>query len=145
MVARNTPWEGGLVAVNSFGFGGANAHAILESQPGARPARAQCATPRLVLASGRTEAAVRQLLALAREHAADAELHALLDAVHALPVAGHTRRGYLLLPDGAEPLLEVAVGGPSRSFRSRLTIRSVDPHRFPLFLLYVIPQICLFN
>lgn len=111
MVDRNTPWEGGLVAVNSFGFGGANAHIILESERGpvraARPALAPAPVPRLVLASGRTEPAVAELLALARAHAGDAELHALLDAVHAHNIPGHTFRGYALLAD--EPAEEIAV------------------------------------
>lgn len=97
VVDKNTPWSGGLVAVNSFGFGGANAHVILESQAGARPARAQYAVPRLVLASGRTDEACRALLQHAAAHAQDAELHALLDAVHAHNIPGHVRRGYALL------------------------------------------------
>lgn len=110
VVARNTPWDGGLVAVNSFGFGGANAHVILESDSRRRPAAAAYAAPRLLVASGRSDDAVRELLALAQTHAADAELHALLDAVHALPVAGHSRRGFrLLLPDGVDPVQEIAV------------------------------------
>lgn len=111
-MARNTPWDGGLVAVNSFGFGGANAHIILESHARSRAAPAALATglPRLVLASGRSDDAVRALLQLAQAHRGDTELHALLDAVHALPVAGHPRRGYrLLLPDGDEPQMEIAV------------------------------------
>ncbi|KAI8423475.1 hypothetical protein MSG28_012596 [Choristoneura fumiferana] len=66
VVDRNTPWQGGLVAVNSFGFGGANAHVILESQGGERPPPASYPAPRLVLASGRTEAAV-SLLVTAQE------------------------------------------------------------------------------
>ncbi|XP_023934577.2 fatty acid synthase [Bicyclus anynana] len=106
VVDRNTPWDGGLVAVNSFGFGGANAHVILESARGARPPPAQYAVPRLLLASGRTEEAVRELLALGAEHPRDAELHALLDAVHAQPIAGHAHRGWALLSD--PPALEVA-------------------------------------
>lgn len=115
MVDKNTPWEGGLVAVNSFGFGGANAHIILESESG--PVRAprlapaaqeaQEALPRLVVASGRTEEAVEALLALAREHAGDAELHALLDSVHAHHIPGHAHRGYALL--GPEPAQEILV------------------------------------
>lgn len=112
VVSENTPWEGGLVAVNSFGFGGANAHVILESERGARPAAARYAVPRLVLASGRTEAAARALLDCAREHAQDAELHALLDAVHAHNIPGHAHRGYALLADPAvvgEPIDEIFV------------------------------------
>lgn len=95
------------MAVNSFGFGGANAHIILESERSGRPAPAAYAVPRLVLAAGRTEAAARELLALAAEHPRDAELHALLDAVHAHHLPGHAFRGFRLLAD--PPVEEVVV------------------------------------
>ncbi|XP_061378336.1 fatty acid synthase [Danaus plexippus] len=99
VVDRNTTWDGGLVALNSFGFGGANAHLILESERGVRPSAASYSVPRLVVASGRTEEAVRDLLALAAEHPRDAELHALMDAVHAHNIPGHGYRGFRLLAD----------------------------------------------
>lgn len=107
VVSRNTPWRGGLVAVNSFGFGGANAHVILESEPAAERKPAQYPVPRLLVASGRTEEAVHELLRHGAAHAQDAPLHALMDAVHAEPIAGHTYRGYKLLADA--PLEEVLV------------------------------------
>ncbi|XP_063827966.1 fatty acid synthase [Ostrinia nubilalis] len=103
VVDKNTPWDGGLVAINSFGFGGANAHVILESERGrAAPAAATegpYAVPRVVVASGRTDDAVRRLLALARDHPNDRALHALLDRVHAHNIVGHAHRGYALLAD----------------------------------------------
>lgn len=112
VVDRNTPWEGGLIAVNSFGFGGANAHVVLESEPAqkTRIVRTERAGPRLVLSSGRTEEAARALLDRAAAHPKDSSLHALLDAVHAEPLAGHVHRGYLVLPsaDGAEPASDTA-------------------------------------
>ncbi|XP_041987847.1 fatty acid synthase [Aricia agestis] len=112
VVDRNTPWDGGLVAVNSFGFGGANAHIILESQPaGGAAGAARCDTPRLVLASGRTEEAARALLSHAAAHADSAPLHALLDAVHAHNIPGHAHRGYRLLTEPAhEEIFEVESG-----------------------------------
>ncbi|KAM3957748.1 fatty acid synthase-like [Aphomia sociella] len=110
VVDRNTPWEGGLVAVNSFGFGGANAHVILESERGCRSSAASHSAaytlPRLVVASGRTEPAVHALLAHAAAHAAHADLHALLDAVHAHNIPGHAHRGYAVLAD--TPIEEIA-------------------------------------
>lgn len=29
VVTEKTPWTGGLIGVNSFGFGGSNAHVVL--------------------------------------------------------------------------------------------------------------------
>jgi fatty acid synthase, animal type len=108
VVDQNTPWNGGLVAINSFGFGGANAHVILDVEPCAGPLRAEYALPRLVLAAGRSVEAVEQMLQLARDNPTDAGLHALMDAVHARAQPGHTHRGYALLAD--EPVQEVMVG-----------------------------------
>ncbi|KAL4702305.1 hypothetical protein ACJJTC_018435, partial [Scirpophaga incertulas] len=109
VVDQNMPWDGGLIAINSFGFGGANAHVIMEVERGARPLPVAPVeqgeaggVPRLVLCSGRGEEAVRALARLARRHADDAGLLALLDAVHAAPTPGHTHRGYALL-DPASP------------------------------------------
>lgn len=85
------------MAVNSFGFGGANAHIILESERVGKRVRTEYAIPRLVLASGRTEDAVSHLLEHAAKHAKDAELHGLLDAIHARNIPGHGYRGYGLL------------------------------------------------
>ncbi|CAH0760904.1 unnamed protein product [Diatraea saccharalis] len=114
VVDRNTPWEGGLVAVNSFGFGGANSHVILEVErgAGARALEATYAVPRLVLASGRSDAAVRALLQLAANHPRDAGLHALLDAVHARNQPGHAHRGYALLADYQEEVEDFEGGEP---------------------------------
>ncbi|XP_047503403.1 fatty acid synthase [Pieris napi] len=106
VVDRNTEWDGGLVAVNSFGFGGANAHIILESERGGARAPAAYEVPRVLVASGRTEEAVRELLGLGAQHPRDSSLHALLDAVHAQNVPGHGHRGFSVLSN--PPLEEIS-------------------------------------
>lgn len=113
VVDRNLEWNGGLVAVNSFGFGGANAHIILESERVGKRVRTEYAIPRLVLASGRTEDAVSHLLEHAAKHAKDAELHGLLDAIHARNIPGHGYRGYgLLLNEMQTEIVETSSGDP---------------------------------
>jgi fatty acid synthase len=63
-VTETHPWNGCLVGVNSFGFGGANAHILLqrneyEKVNGGAPVDL---IPRLVFASGCTEEAVDVIL-----------------------------------------------------------------------------------
>ncbi|CAB0015645.1 unnamed protein product [Nesidiocoris tenuis] len=63
VITEPTPWEGGMVGVNSFGFGGANCHALLdwnhkEKVNGGRPADD---LPRLVNYAARTEEGLKKL------------------------------------------------------------------------------------
>lgn len=55
-------FSGGYVALNSFGFGGANAHVLLKSNPKSKIASIQSNTPRLFAVSGRTDKAVKNML-----------------------------------------------------------------------------------
>ena len=64
VVTEKHPWNGCLAGVNSFGFGGTNAHILLqrnekEKVNGGAPVDP---IPRLVVASGRTEEAVDVML-----------------------------------------------------------------------------------
>jgi fatty acid synthase len=61
-VDKPLAWNGGLVAINSFGFGGANAHIVLRSNPKPKVPAIQDNIPRLVALSGRTEEAVNYFL-----------------------------------------------------------------------------------
>jgi fatty acid synthase len=63
-VTENLPWNGSLVGINSFGFGGSNAHILLQRNEnkkvnGGAPTDL---IPRLIVASGRTEEAVDVIL-----------------------------------------------------------------------------------
>ncbi|XP_011142771.1 fatty acid synthase [Harpegnathos saltator] len=97
VVDKTTPWNGGLVAVNSFGFGGANAHIILRSNPKPKLSpMLNTSEPvlKLVAVSGRTEEAVHAMLNEVWEHQNDDEFHALLHAVHKNDISGHRFRAY---------------------------------------------------
>lgn len=64
VVAEKTPWNGGLVGINSFGFGGANCHVLLNYNEKSKINNGlpEDDLPRLVVASGRTEEAVTVIL-----------------------------------------------------------------------------------
>lgn len=64
VITEPTPWEGGYVGINSFGFGGANAHALLKSHAKDKVNNGAPSDdlPRLVIVSGRTEEALEVLL-----------------------------------------------------------------------------------
>jgi fatty acid synthase len=64
VVTEKQPWNGRLASVNAFGFGGTNAHVLLqrnekEKVNGGTPVDP---IPRLVVVSGRTEEAVDVIL-----------------------------------------------------------------------------------
>lgn len=64
VVTDPTPWKGGYAGVNSFGFGGANAHVLLKSNTKEKINKGapKDDLPRLVVVSGRTDEAVSTIL-----------------------------------------------------------------------------------
>jgi len=64
VVTELTPWEGGYVGINSFGFGGANCHVVLKSYSKKKINNGAPSDdlPRLVTVSGRTEDSVKVFL-----------------------------------------------------------------------------------
>jgi len=61
-VNKNWDFAGGYVALNSFGFGGANAHVLLKSNSKTKTTQIINHVPRLITVSGRTEEAVNNML-----------------------------------------------------------------------------------
>lgn len=101
VVSKNEPWNGGIVAINSFGFGGANAHIVLKSNPKPKTSWPIGEVPRVVGVSGRTEEAVTNFLNKIEEYKNDEEFLALIDEVHGRNINGHSYRGYAVLQDKA--------------------------------------------
>ncbi|XP_014239844.1 fatty acid synthase-like [Cimex lectularius] len=99
VVTEPTPWEGGMAGINSFGFGGANCHILLNWNEkskinGGLPADE---IPRLINTSGRTIQAVEKILNHVEGQLLDAEFCKLLHEVHKSNIQGHNYRGYILL------------------------------------------------
>ncbi|CAH0393331.1 unnamed protein product [Bemisia tabaci] len=96
VVNKPKPWDGGLVAVSSFGFGGANAHAILRSHDTLKSGTRD-KVPRVVGVSGRTMEAVHFKLKEIEETPRDDEFVGLIHGVYEEAIAGHGFRGYTVL------------------------------------------------
>ncbi|KAK7792286.1 hypothetical protein R5R35_011033 [Gryllus longicercus] len=112
VVTEVTPWNGGVVVLNSFGFGGANAVVLLRSPTHAPPAPEAKGEgdsdvpplPRLVLASGRTREAVDVLLdEVARHTPPHQGLVQLMHALHEVNTPGHIYRGFVVAGDASAP------------------------------------------
>lgn len=114
VVDQNTPWEGGIIGLNSFGFGGANAHLIMKSNPKPKMKSPVSDEPKLVVASGRTLDAVQLLLEEAEQHIGDEEYLGLINEIHSKNVVGHNYRGYTVLNHKKEAIREVVDVSPDK-------------------------------
>uniref|UniRef100_A0A8C2CHT2 Fatty acid synthase n=1 Tax=Cyprinus carpio TaxID=7962 RepID=A0A8C2CHT2_CYPCA len=94
VVSEPIPVRGGIVGINSFGFGGSNVHIILRPHDKKTLAQSvQPSVPRLLQASGRTEEAVTALLNNAQQHKDNPSYLSLLNDVSGVPTAGMPYRG----------------------------------------------------
>ena len=96
VVNEITPWKGGLVAVNSYGFGGANVHAILKSNTNGHSGQ-EDSSQRIFLCSARTEESWESICTLVLKHPKNIHLQALLDCQVNQPTRSHPVRGYALI------------------------------------------------
>ena len=97
VVDRPIPVRGGIVGINSFGFGGSNVHVILRPADKSTGSNIPMTVPRVLQACGRTEAAVNAILQKGKEHSTDGSFLSLLNGVSGVPTASMPYRGYALL------------------------------------------------
>lgn len=100
-----TKLKGELIGINSFGFGGANAHTLLAGNPKNKVNKGAPvdSLPRLINWSGRTEAAVDLALKSLTNRPLDVEYVALLHNIQSTEEPGFVYRGFGLFnhnPDG---------------------------------------------
>ncbi|XP_015587765.1 fatty acid synthase [Cephus cinctus] len=108
VVDTNLPWKGGIVGINSFGFGGANVHAILRSNPKPKLSPVQnTILPKLVAVSGRTESAVNTFLDRVKQNEKDDEFINLVHSIHARNIYGHIYRGFQILGENREMVRDI--------------------------------------
>jgi len=98
VVENVVPWNGGIVAVNSFGVGGANGHCLMKSYTKQKKqiTKLEEELPRLVAVSARNESAIKYMLHRIDQMPRDKEFYALLYGVHSDQIVGHKYRGYIL-------------------------------------------------
>ncbi|XP_075558241.1 fatty acid synthase 1 [Dermacentor variabilis] len=106
VVDKPSPFPGGLVGVNSFGFGGANVHTILESNPAPHVdslPHEKPELPRLVLMAGRNKDSLASTLdRVEAEGPYPDSAYALLNKVGQPSVNQFPYRGFAVLPvDGS--------------------------------------------
>lgn len=97
VVDRPIPVRGGIVGVNSFGFGGSNVHVILRPAGKLANSTIPRTVPRMLPVCGRTEAAVNAVIQKGKEHSSDESFLSLLSRVSEIPPANMPYRGYVLL------------------------------------------------
>uniref|UniRef100_A0A8C9SU62 Fatty acid synthase n=1 Tax=Scleropages formosus TaxID=113540 RepID=A0A8C9SU62_SCLFO len=100
VVSEPLPVKGGIVGINSFGFGGSNVHVILRPPGALAPSLASPSSPsipRLLQACGRTEEAVSTLLQRAKDHSSSASFLSMLNDISGMPTASMPYRGYSLV------------------------------------------------
>ncbi|XP_068623798.1 fatty acid synthase-like [Battus philenor] len=107
VITEKQPWNRGMSGVNSFGFGGANAHVLLKNfaRDKVNNGMPSDDLPRLVCVSGRTESAVSRILNDLESKTVDVELIRLIHSIHNDDITGHVVRGYTLL--GSTPTKSV--------------------------------------
>ncbi|KAG5674367.1 hypothetical protein PVAND_004341 [Polypedilum vanderplanki] len=97
VVDRNMEWNGGIIGLNSFGFGGANAHVILKSNPKPKAIGSIGEIPRVVACSGRTEEAINMMLNEIEANRNDEEFLGLINEIHSKNIPMHYYRGYTVM------------------------------------------------
>ncbi|XP_031628631.1 fatty acid synthase-like [Contarinia nasturtii] len=107
VVDRNTPWNGGIIGLNSFGFGGANAHVILKSNQKRKSTNPSDTIPRLAILSGRTSNAVDLLLNEIDKNKTDDEFIGLVNKIHSKNIPLHYSRGYAVVGGDVTTVREV--------------------------------------
>lgn len=114
VVDRPVPVRGGIVGINSFGFGGSNVHVILRPAEKTAASASPGKLPRMLQACGRTETAVSSVLQKGKEHAADDAFLSLLNEVSGAPAASMPYRGFALIGSQSDVVEVQQVPGAAR-------------------------------
>ncbi|CAB3400922.1 unnamed protein product [Caenorhabditis bovis] len=107
VVTEPTPLPGGVIGVNSFGFGGSNTHVILKAADHSVPAIEPPPFTKIFTYSGRTQEAVEHIFENVENSQDNLYLQALLSNQANLPAKDTPYRGFMLLNrEGGQPPLK---------------------------------------
>ena len=110
IITEPTPFPGGVFGFSSFGLGGTNSHAILESEPQTPKPESKMdeGYPIIIPFSGRTEEGLKESLEKAKELAGNQDAVGLLHNAFKSNISGHGVRGHVVVTPGeAEPQIQV--------------------------------------
>ncbi|KAK6765329.1 hypothetical protein RB195_025310 [Necator americanus] len=109
VVTEPTPLPGGVIGINSFGFGGSNTHVILKAADHTSPALSDVPFTKILTYCGRTQDAVQHVFSAVENNVNDGYLQALLAKQANLPAKDTPFRGYMLINRGRDqpPLKDV--------------------------------------
>ena len=108
VVKENKNWSGGIIGLNSFGFGGANAHVIIKSNQKEKMDHEGCDKPRLFMYGSRTKEAAEHVIKMAQDHPTNIDLHKLWNETAHMSLSTHPYRGFTIL-NGSETDIDVKV------------------------------------
>ncbi|XP_036142705.1 fatty acid synthase-like isoform X1 [Monomorium pharaonis] len=99
VVKKPLPLKNGYIGISSFGFGGANVHALLKwnYKQKINNGLPNDDLPRLVILSGRSKKSVKLFLNDVVNYPIDEEYIRLLQDIHADNIEGHPWRGFIIL------------------------------------------------
>lgn len=103
VVTEHTSFNGGLIAVNSFGFGGSNSHIVLRPHQSSKITSGDL-SKRLFVYTSRTKKGLEKVLTAAEEHSTNIHFHSLLNETRN---CSHIYRGFTIL--NADPQKQVHV------------------------------------
>jgi fatty acid synthase len=116
IIHQNRPWQGGYIALNSFGFGGTNANALIEGKVPPGEAGQALRDNEIIPLSQRTESGLKALSGRLKETPPNEQTRALLRGIADIPLKAHPHRGILISKAGEL----IPRQGPARNKRPPL-------------------------
>jgi len=111
VVAENTPWEGGYIGLNSFGFGGSNAHLIMRSPtiPRASIDSHALSYPYILAYSARTQTGLQKVFERLKSERFDPYMMKLLAQTANVSPRRNPYRAYAILASPNPDKLDMVV------------------------------------